>query len=148
MRVMKNTSMNERSVTYDLTTSKILILLPEEMMVEYNKKPTNDAGKEKQRKAVLKASLFLEALTYALIKYHEFKDREDLMWVNALTYRMQEPDIRDFCEKVLNKDEDTDDDINMDDLFKLAQMMLNQPYLNMLKYVSAKDDVASILTEE
>lgn len=148
MRVVKNERTNERSVIYDLTTSKILILLPEEMMVEYNKKATNDADKEKQRKAVLKASLFLEALTYALLKYRDFKEREDLMWVNAITYRMQEPDIRDFCEKILNRDEGEDDEINTEDLFKLAQMMLNQPYLKMLKCVSAKDDVASILTEE
>ena len=148
MRVMKNDRTNERSVIYDLTTSKISILLPEEMMVEYNKKAINDADKEKQRKAVLKASLFLEALTYALLRYKDFKEREDLMWVNAITYRMQEPDIRDFCEKILNRDDGADDEINMDDLFKLAHMMLNQPYLNMLKCVSAKDDVASILTEE
>ena len=147
MQVVKNERTNERSVTYDLTTSKILILLPEEMMIEYNKKNTNDIDKEKHRKAVLKASLFLEALTYALLRYKEFRDREDLMWVNALTYRMQEPDIRDFCEKSLIREDSSDDDISMDDLFKLAQMMLNQPYLNMLKCVSAKDEVSTILTE-
>ena len=88
IRVMKNDNPNEHSVIYDLTTSKILIILPEEMMIEYNKKPTNDEEKDKERKAVLKASLFLEALTYALLKYQDYKEREDLMWVNALTSRM------------------------------------------------------------
>lgn len=148
IRVVKNERQNEHSVTYDLTTSRIQILLPEEMMTEYNKKPINNANKEKERKAVLKASLYLEALTYALINYQEFRNREDLMWVNALTYRMQEPDIREFCEDILIRDEQSEETQNIDDVFKLAQMMLNQPYLNMLKYVSEKDEVASILKEE
>ena len=149
IQVKKNENPHEQSVIYDLSTSKILILLPEKMMIEYNKKPTNDAEKEKERKVVLRASLFLEALTYALLNYQKYKDREDLMWVNALTFRLQEPDIRGLCENILsNSDDNTNDDSTAEDLFKLAHLMLNEPYLNMLKYISAKDDVSPILTEE
>ena len=45
MKVQRNIRDNERSVTYDLNSSKILILLPGEMMDEYNKKTKNEDEK-------------------------------------------------------------------------------------------------------
>ena len=148
IQIKRNTRPDVHTVRYDLSTSKILIFLPDELMDEYNKKPKNDAEKEKERKAILKASLYLEALVYALLNYRANKGRDDLMWVNALSYRMHEPDIIDFCRPILGEDEQMVDEPDMDDLFKLAHIMLNQPYLNMLKYVSAKNEVGQIFMED
>lgn len=145
MKVIKNENPQEHSVVYGLDGPKILILLPEEMMIEYNKKPSQpSADEENQRRTILKASLYLEALTFALLNYKKHKE-DGYMWVNALTYRMQEPDIREFCENLLIDD---GEELNYEDLFKLAHMMLNQPYLNMLKQIGEKNDqFGPILTE-
>lgn len=148
IQIRRNTLPEVRTVTYDLTTSKILIYLPNELMDEYNKKPKNDAEKEKERKAILKASLYLEALVYALLNYRKYKGREDLMWVNALNYRMQEQDLKDLCSSLIYDEDQTDDELNSDEMFKIAHIMLNQPYLNLLKYVSAKNEVGQIFTED
>ena len=139
MTVQRNSRENEHSVTYDLDSSKILILLPNEMMDEYNKKPANNEDSEK-RKSILKASLYLQALTYALLNYSEYKGKS-YSWVNALTYRMNEPDLRDFCTDILNGESDDNESLNIDDLFKLAHMMLNQPYMGMLKQISTSENV-------
>ena len=104
--------------------------------------------KEKERKAILKASLYLEALVYALLNYRTFKGRDDLMWVNALNYRMGEPDLKELCSSLINDEDQTDEELNSDDMFKIAHVMLNQPYLNLLKYVSAKNEVGQIFTED
>lgn len=147
MTVQKNNRTIEHSVTYDLDSPKILILLPEEMMIEYNKKPAN-SSENKERKSILKASLFVQALTYALLNYQKYRDK-DYMWVNALNYRMKEPDIKDFCVDIINNESNILESQNIDDLFKLAHMMLNQPYLGMLKQISASENyVGNILTEE
>lgn len=147
MTVQRNTRENEHSVTYDLESSKILILLPSEMMDEYNKKSAN-SGEDEKRKTILKASLYLEALTYALLKYNSYKEK-GYMWINALTYRMNEPDIKDFCSDIINNESNNPDSQNMDDLFKLAHMMLNQPYMGMLKQISTSENiVGQIFTEE
>ena len=148
MTVQKNNRTNEHSVTYDLDSPKILILLPEEMMVEYNKKPAIFSSENEKRKNILKASLFVQALTYALLNYQKYRDK-DYMWVNALNYRMREPDIKDFCVDIINNESNKLESQNMDDLFKLAHMMLNQPYLGMLKQISTSENyVGNILTEE
>ena len=147
MTVQKNNRTIEHSVTYDLDSPKILILLPEEMMIEYNKKPANSSENE-ERKSILKASIFVQALTYALLNYQKYRDK-DYMWVNALNYRMKEPDIKDFCVDIINNESNILESQNIDDLFKLAHMMLNQPYLGMLKQISASENyVGNILTEE
>ncbi len=147
MTVQRNSRENEHSVTYDLDSSKILILLPNEMMDEYNKKPANNEDSEK-RKSILKASLYLQALTYALLNYSEYKGKS-YSWVNALTYRMNEPDLRDFCTDILNGESDDNESLNIDDLFKLAHMMLNQPYMGMLKQISTSENVVGqILNDE
>ena len=54
------------------------------------------------------------------------------MWVNALTYRMNESDIKDFCADLFNCETNDSESQNMEELFKLAHMMLNQPYMGML----------------
>ena len=147
MTVQRSNNPNEHTVTYELESSKILIILPEEMMEEYNKKPSN-TSEPKERKVILKASLYLNALTYALLNYQKYKDR-DLMWVNALSYRMKEPDIKDFCKDIINFDSSNSDSQNMDYLFKLAHMMLNQPYLGMLKQISTDNNIVGpIINEE
>ena len=147
MTIQRNTREDEHSVTYELDSSKILILLPSNMMDEYNKKATN-GGEEEKRKTILKASLYLQALTYALLNYNAYKDVE-YMWVNALTYRMNEPDIRDFCSKIISNEPNDSSMQNMADLFKLAHMMLNQPYIDMLKQISTSENiVGQIFTEE
>lgn len=148
IQVQRNKLPNAHTVTYFLDNPKILILLPDAMMDEYNKKPKKGTEKDAERKVILKSSLFLEALTYALINFDEYKHREELMWVNALTYRMQEPDIKDMCAGILNKDEQNSEEQTTDELFKLAHLMLNQPYMGMLQYVSAKEDVGQIFTED
>ena len=147
MTVQRSNNPNEHTVAYELESSKILIILPEEMMEEYNKKPSN-TSEPKERKVILKASLYLNALTYALLNYQKYKDR-DLMWVNALSYRMKEPDIKDFCKDIINSDSNNSDSLNMDYLFKLAHMMLNQPYLGMLKQISTDNNIVGpIINEE
>lgn len=144
MTVRKNDNPNEHTVTYDLGSANILILLPEEMMIEYSKK----TSKDNERKVILKASIYVQALTYALLNYQKFKNQESA-WVNALTYRMNEPDLKDFCADIINNDANNSESQNMDDLFKLAHMMLNQPYLGMLKQISASENhVGNIFTEE
>ena len=135
MKVLKNDREDERSVTYDLDGPKILIYLPEDMMIEYNKK-SSDPSENKKRKQILKASIYVQALIFALIHYQEYKD-SDHMWVNALTYRMKEDDLKDICADILNEEFIGYDMQNMEDLFKLAHMMLNQPYMDMLKQISA-----------
>ena len=147
MTVQRSNNPNEHTVAYELESSKILIILPEEMMEEYNKKPSK-TSEPKERKVILKASLYLNALTYALLNYQKYKDR-DLMWVNALSYRMKEPDIKDFCKDIINSDSSNSDSQNMDYLFKLAHMMLNQPYLGMLKQISMENNIVGpIINEE
>ena len=147
MTVQRNSRENEHSVMYDLDSSKILILLPNEMMDEYNKKPANNEDDEK-RKSILKASLYLQALTYALINYSKYKEKR-CTWVNALTYRMNEPDLRNYCVDILNSESGDYESLNMSDLFKLAHMMLNQPYMGMLKQISTSENtVGQILTDE
>lgn len=135
MKVLKNDREDERSVTYDLDGPKILIYLPEDMMIEYNKK-SSDPSENNKRKKILKASIYVQALIFALIHYHEYKDSGH-MWVNALAYRMKEDDLKDFCADILNDEFIGYDMQNMEDLFKLAHMMLNQPYMDMLKQIGA-----------
>ena len=147
MTVQRNPRENEHSVTYDLDSSKILILLPNEMMDEYNKKPANNEDNVR-RKSILKASLYLQALTYALLNYREYKDK-DYTWVNALNYRMNEPDMHDYCTDILNGESNNYESLNSDYLFKLAHLMLNQPYMGMLKQISTSENtVGQILTGE
>ena len=147
MTVQRNPRENEHSVTYDLDSSKILILLPNEMMDEYNKKPANNEDNVR-RKSILKASLYLQALTYALLNYREYKDK-GYTWVNALNYRMNEADMRDYCTDILNGESNNYESLNSDYWFKLAHMMLNQPYMGMLKQISTSENaVGQILTEE
>lgn len=150
MTVQKNNKPNERSVTYSLESSKIIILLPEEMMVEYNKKPSN-TSENKERKIVLKASLYLQALTYALLHYQKYKD-ENYMWVNAIGYRLNEPDIKEYGDAIFSNDNNNQESQKIENigaLFKLAHMMLNQPYLDMLKEISCDDNyIGQILNDE
>lgn len=137
MTVLKNPRENEHSVTYDLDGPKILIYLPEEMMVEYNKS-SSDISENNKRKKILKASIYVQALTYALLHYKEYKDNEsDSLWVNALTYRMREDDLREYCSDIFSGESSGDNSQNMNDLFKLAHIMLNQPYIDMLQQISA-----------
>lgn len=152
MTVQKNNNPYERSVTYELDSPKILILLPEEMMTEYNKKPSNSSEPE-ERKAILKASLYLNALTYALLNYQKYKtnstEGKEYMWINALTYRMKEPDLKDFCAEIFGNETNLSESQNIDSLFKLAHMMLNQPYLGMLKQISTDNNIVGpIINEE
>lgn len=149
MTVQKNNNENEHSVVYELDTSNIIILLPAEMMTEFNKKPSMESNnpENNRRKAVLKASLYLQALTYALLNFQDYKDT-DKMWVNALKYRMNEPDIRELCVDIFNEETNSPDSQNIDELFKLAHIMLNQPYLGMLKLISTGgNNVGPIYTE-
>ncbi len=138
MKIQKSTNENEKSVSYELDSQKILIILPEEMMIEYNKKPSNIPDNE-ERKIVLKASLFLQALTYALLNYNKYKET-DYLWVNALNYRMNEPDIKDFCSNIFTNEEPEFNSQNIGEIFQLAHMMLNQPYLPMLKHISTNEN--------
>lgn len=148
MTVQRNPRENEHSVTYNLDSSKIQILLPNEMMDEYNKKPANNEDNVR-RNSILKASLYLQALTYALLNYSEYKDKDYYTWVNALNYRMKEPDMRDYCTDILNGESNNYESLNSDYWFKLAHMMLNQPYMGMLKQISTSENaVGQILTEE
>ena len=148
MTIRKNNDENEHSVVYDLDDSKILILLPEEMMVEYNKKPLNASESNEEnnkRKTILKASLYLEALTYALLNYKQYEkenDKNNYMWVNALTYRMNEPDIKDYCSEIfIDENNDESSEPETEEIFKLAHVMLNQPYLGMLKQIGTSNNL-------
>lgn len=143
---------SENHVSYDLESSKIVILLPEEMMAEYNKKPTTNSPEDERRKAIFKGSLFLQALTFALLHYPKYKDREEWAWVNALTYRMNEPDLKEFCKDIFINDQNDEEDQNLNDSFKdifeLAHMMLNQPYMGMLKHVSTDENNVGTIIDE
>jgi len=147
MTVQRNPRANEHSVTYDLDSSKILILLPNEMMDLYNKKTANKEDDEK-RKSILKASMYLQALTYALLNFKEYRDK-GYTWINALTYRMNEPDLCDLCIEMFEGEssDSLSQDVNF--LFKLAHMMLNQPYTGMLKQICTSENIVEpILTED
>lgn len=143
---------DEKHVSYELESPKIVILLPEEMMNEYNKKPSKNSSESEERQAVLKASLYLQALTFALLHYPKYKDREEWPWVNALTYRMNEPDLKDFCEEIFPKNQNDAEPQNLNDLFKeifeLAHIMLNQPYMGMLEQISSNENNVGRVIEE
>ena len=152
MTIRKNDNENEHSVVYSLEDQKIIILLPEEMMAEYNKKPANTSESNEEnnkRKVILKASLYLEALTYALLNYKQYEKKQEennYMWVAALTYRMNEPDIKDYCSEIFNDDNNEQE---VEEIFKLAHVMLNQPYLGMLKQISTSNNlVGRIFSDE
>lgn len=142
---------DEKHVSYELESPKIVILLPEEMMNEYNKKPSKNSSENEERQAVLKASLYLQALTFALLHYPKYKDREEWPWVNALTYRMNEPDLKDFCKEIFPDQNDAEPQNLNDsykDIFELAHLMLNQPYMGMLEQISSNDNNVGRIIEE
>ena len=64
------------------------------------------------------------------------------MWVNALTYRMNEPDIKDYCSEIfIDENNDESSEPETEEIFKLAHVMLNQPYLGMLKQIGTSNNL-------
>ena len=88
---------------------------------------------------ILKATLYLDALTYALLNYHKYK-HNDCLWVNAIKYRLNLPDIQGKYDHLFNFDSDSLDLSLLNEIIELAQILLNQPHLSMLKQISHKGD--------
>lgn len=154
MTVKLNPNPKVRSVTFDLdnkSDGKILILLPEAMMAEYNKKPPREresvSEESERRKILLKASLFLNALIYALMHYQKYKEK-DYLWVNALTYRLNLSDLREKNDELFNNNTESFDLDSLNEIIDLAQILLNQPYLSMLKEISYKGNIVKSIFDD
>lgn len=138
--VTKNSDPNVKQVCFNLEDQKIQILLPEDSFSKYQ-----DA---KSQKNTLRASLYLDALVYALLHYGKYKKSERL-WVRTLKYRMQEEVIRNAIN--IDIDELYEEEKNMeeiiDDVYKIAQTMLNLPYAELLDELSKlKDNVGPLVS--
>ena len=131
MSVDKNPDVKEKRVRINLNAPKIQILLPEDLYLQYKPISNSNAFQEE-----LKASLYLDALFFALLHYPENKTK-NYIWVRAIEYRLQEETIQKAIEDIGN--------INIDDLFNpqsgedysteyyiLAQTMLNLPYKDLI----------------
>lgn len=121
MAVRKNPNEQAKLVEFDLESPKIQILLP---AAQYETFHSNELAKK--GKDSLKASLFLNALTYALLHYQEYREK-DYVWVRTLEFRLCEESIKtEFdLEDIFDPDNDSDTSA---EIFKLAQAMLNTPY--------------------
>lgn len=121
MAVRKNPNEQAKFVEFDLESPKIQILLPEAQYETFHSNKLAQKGKDS-----LKASLFLNALTYALLHYQEYKEK-DYIWVRTLEYRLCEESIMTGFDLDEIFDSDNDGDTSAE-IFKLAQAMLNIPY--------------------
>lgn len=127
--VEKNTDSQTKHVFYNLEDQKIQILLPESLFMKYQR--------IKDEKVLFKASLYFDAVVYALNRFAKYKSK-NYLWVRVLKNRMQE-------EAVLNAfDDDLDDlfegevkeDIT-DEIYKLAQIMMEFPYNGLMDKIIA-----------
>lgn len=121
MVVRKNPNEQAKLVEFDLESPKIQILLPAVQYDTFHSNKLAQKGKDS-----LKASLFLNALTYALLHYKEYREK-DYVWVRTLEFRLcEESIVNEFdIEDLFNPENEED---NTADIFKLAQAMLNTPY--------------------
>lgn len=133
MAVRKNPNEQAKLVEFDLESPKIQILLPEAQYETFHSNKLAQKGKES-----LKASLFLNALTYALLHYQEYKER-DYLWVRTLEFRLCEKSIKDEFDLDEIFDPENNGEISAE-IFKLAQAMLNAPYCSLFDKL-AEDNI-------
>ena len=129
MSVDKNPDVQEKRVRFNLQAPKIQILLPEELYMQY--KPIS---KSKAFQEELKASLYLDALFFALQHYAEYKSK-NYIWVRAIEYRLQEETIQNAIDNIDNIDDLFNPQNNEDyttEYYILAQAMLNLPYKDLI----------------
>ena len=127
--VDKNPDSKTKHVFYNLYNQKIQILLPEQLFEKYQR--------VKDEKIIFKASLYFDAIVYALSHFSEFKS-ENYLWVRTIKSRMQDKDVMNAFEDDLNDlfDGDIKEDIT-DDIYKLAQIMFELPYDNLMNKIIA-----------
>lgn len=121
MAVRKNPDDLAKLVEYDLESPKIQILLPANQFETFKTKKLAQNSKD-----TLKASLFLNALFFALLHFQEYKYK-DYVWVRTLEFRLcEESIVNEFdLEELFNPENEED---NSSEIFKLAQAMLNTPF--------------------
>ena len=139
MSVTKNSDPNVKHVCFNIDDPKIQILIPESTFPKYQ-----DAASQK---TTLKASLYLDALVYALLRFGQYKN-SNYLWVRTLKYRLQEDAIRNAIDvdfEDLFEENRKQDDI-IDDVYKVAQAMLNLPYTELLNELAeAKENVGTLV---
>lgn len=143
MSVDKNPDANEKRVRFNLKAPKIQILLPEELYLQYKQISKNDSFQEE-----LKASLYLDALVFALHEYAQNKDK-NYIWVRTLKYRLQEDAVRsvvdvDDIEELFNPNSTED---HTTEYYILAQTMLNLPYKDLIQKMAKKKGGVKNLVE-
>lgn len=132
MTVRRNPNDKAKLVEYDLESPKIQILLPTTQFEIFKTKKLALNGKD-----FLKSSLFLNALTFALLHYQEYKEK-DYVWVHTLEFRLCEEAIRNEfnLEEIFDPENEED---NSDEIFKLAQAMLNTPYVSLFERIAEEN---------
>ena len=138
MSVTKNPDPNVAHVCFNVDDQKIQILIPENTFTKYQ-----DASVQKN---TLRASLYLDALVYALLRFNQYKNR-NYLWVRTLKYRMQEDAIKSAVDVDLDDlfDDSRQEDI-IDDVYKIAQAMLSLPYTTLLNELAeAKENVGPLV---
>lgn len=127
--VDKNPDSKTKHVFYNLYNQKIQILLPEQLFEKYQR--------VKDEKIIFKASLYFDAIVYALSHFSKFKSK-NYLWVRTIKSRMQDKDVMNAFEDDLDDlfDGDIKEDIT-DDIYKLAQIMFELPYDNLMNKIIA-----------
>lgn len=127
--VDKNSDPQTKHVCYNLEDQKIQILLPESLFEKYQR--------IKDEKVLFKASLYFDAVVFALNRFAQHKSK-NYLWVRTLKYRMQEKDILNAFDNDLDDlfDGDGKEDIT-DEIYKLAQIMLEFPYNGLMNKIIA-----------
>lgn len=117
--VRKNPNESATNIVFSLDSPKIQILMPDEMYDKYTGKKL-----AQQEMDTLRASIYLQALTFALLQYSKYK-KENYVWVTTLSFRLREDAIRNSFDVDSILEEGSLDE---EEIFKLAQVMLNNPY--------------------
>lgn len=107
-------------VWFDLSKPKIMIEMPHDLYEQYLK-----IGNRFPE--IIHSSLVHNALVYALINLSDYADK-GLLWADSLMSRVTEPELRDFDLDV------------MDQVYKVADILLKNPYKRLLDSLEKIND--------
>ena len=123
---------NEKYISFTLD-NKIVVNVPSDEFRIFQ----NLSAEEKRRAC---APIFLNALTYALFNFRQYKDNEQCLWVEAIKYRLKDEDIvsQDYSLETIAPE--NEDDFDANEVITLAQAMFKNPFEKLFEQASNSID--------
>ena len=123
---------NEKYISFTLD-SKIIVNVPTEEF-----KIFQNLSAEEKRRAF--APIYLNALTYALFNFRQYKDNDQNLWVEAIKYRLKDEDIVGQNYSIETIAPENEEDFDENEVITLAQAMFKNPFEKLFEQASNSID--------